>query len=181
MPKAVRIKTFPRSYRTFPDLLLWTRPPIRTPPPGPDSDLLVTVFDPIRAWKGRKILVFFWWFSLRFLKKKPRKGRSGNQGNRSESGPGGRVWRGSGPERGWWLGRLCSSSESLEVRRGCKRCSPAGENQMLSRECLAPVPMQQAFGPHAPKHLLHPLLTSVGTFEVPDPCSRHSWSQVLEA
>ena len=28
-----------------------------------------------------------------------------------------------------------------------------------------------------PKHLLHPLLTTLGTFEVSGPCSRHSGSQ----
>ena len=60
---------------------------------------------------------------------------------------------------------------------------------MVYRECLvrmqpwfAPVrpslaPVQQGFGPHAPKHLMHPLLTTLGTLEVSDPCSRHSETQ----
>ena len=31
--------------------------------------------------------------------------------------------------------------------------------------------------PLGPRHLLHPLLTTLGTFEVSGPCSRHSGSQ----
>ena len=57
---------------------------------------------------------------------------------------------------------------------------PPGE--MVSRESLAPehpcfAPAQQAFAPHAQKQLLHPLLTTLSSFEVSDPCSRHSGSQ----
>ena len=48
--------------------------------------------------------------------------------------------------------------------------------------CFAPVQpsavsVQQAFGPHAPTHLLHPVLATLGNFEVSDLCSRHSGSQ----
>ena len=40
-------------------------------------------------------------------------------------------------------------------------------------------PVQQAFGPHTPKHLLHPLLRTLGNFEVSGPYSRHSGTQSL--
>ena len=47
--------------------------------------------------------------------------------------------------------------------------------------CTPPPPVQQPFGLHAPKHLLHPLLSTLGTFEVSNPCSCswHSGSQDL--
>ena len=37
--------------------------------------------------------------------------------------------------------------------------------------------MQEDFGAIGPKHLLHPLLTTLGIFEGSGPCSRHSGSQ----
>ena len=37
--------------------------------------------------------------------------------------------------------------------------------------------MQEDFAALGPKDLLHPLLTTLGTFEVSGPCSRHSGSQ----
>ena len=45
------------------------------------------------------------------------------------------------------------------------------------KPCFAPVrlsfaPMQEAFGTLGPRDLLHPLLTTLGTFEVSGPCSR---------
>ena len=50
------------------------------------------------------------------------------------------------------------------------------------KPCFAPVrlsfaPMQEDFGALGPKDLLHPLLTTWGTFEVSGPCSRTSGSQ----
>ena len=51
------------------------------------------------------------------------------------------------------------------------------------KPCFAPVqlsfaPVQEAFGALGPKDLLHPLLTTLGTFEVSGPCSRTFGSQV---
>ena len=50
------------------------------------------------------------------------------------------------------------------------------------KPCFAPVqlslaPVQEDFGALGPKHLLHPLLSTLGTFEVSGPCSKHSGSQ----
>ena len=69
-------------------------------------------------------------------------------------------------------------------RRGCTRCfdqlerSPESllhqRNPVLHQCNTLLHQCHPVFSPHAPKHLLHPLLTTLGTFEVPDPCSRHS-------
>ena len=75
------------------------------------------------------------------------------------------------------------------VRRGCKRCfgqMEKGSPKSLLHYCnpgFAPVqpsfaPVQQAFDPHTPKHLLHPLLTTLGNFEVSCLCSRRLGSQM---
>ena len=50
------------------------------------------------------------------------------------------------------------------------------------KPCFAPVqlsfvPVQEDFGALGPKDLLHPLTTTLGTFEVSGPCSRHPGSQ----
>ena len=74
------------------------------------------------------------------------------------------------------------------VRRGCKRCfgpreqrSPKSllhhQNPVLHRVQLSFAPVQEDFGALGPKHLLHPLLTTLGTFEVSGPCSRTFGSQ----
>ena len=42
---------------------------------------------------------------------------------------------------------------------------------------LSFAPVQEDFGAMGPKDLLHPLLTTLGTFEVSGPCGRHSGSQ----
>ena len=41
-------------------------------------------------------------------------------------------------------------------------------------------PVQEDFGALGPKDLFHPLLTTLGIFEVSGPCSRHSGSQALQ-
>ena len=51
------------------------------------------------------------------------------------------------------------------------------------KPCFAPVqlsfaPVQEDFGALGPKDMLHPLLSTLGTFEVPGPCSRTFGSQV---
>ena len=77
------------------------------------------------------------------------------------------------------------SQESLNagLARGYLRYLPSIVHDCLQRRCFAqvrpspaPVP-HRLLVPHAPKHLLHPLLTNLGIFEVSDPCNRHSWSQ----
>ena len=52
------------------------------------------------------------------------------------------------------------------------------------KPCFAPVqlsfaPVQEDFGAFGSKDLLHPLLTTSGTFEVSGPCSRTFGSQFL--
>ena len=74
------------------------------------------------------------------------------------------------------------------VSRGCKSCfdllekgSPKSllhQCNPVLHQCNPPAPVQQAFGPHTPKHMLHPLLTTLGNFEVSGPCSRHLGSQI---
>ena len=54
------------------------------------------------------------------------------------------------------------------------------------KPCFAPVqlsfaPVQEAFGALGPEDLLHPLLTTLGTFEVSSPCSRTFGSQEGDA
>ena len=56
------------------------------------------------------------------------------------------------------------------------------ESKGLPKPCFAPVqlsfaPVQEDFAALGPKHLLHPLLTTLGTFEVSGSCSRRLGSQ----
>ena len=58
------------------------------------------------------------------------------------------------------------------------------DGERVTQESLTPLqpsfaPEQQGFGPNTPKHLLHPLLTTLGNFEVSGLCSRHLWSQLI--
>ena len=52
------------------------------------------------------------------------------------------------------------------------------------KPCFAPVqlsfaPVREDFAALGPKDLLHPLLTTLGTFEVSGSCSRHLGSQCM--
>ena len=74
------VQDFPEELQSLPSRTYLSGPdPLRTPPPGPDFDLILTRFGPEKADFGSE---------------------SGqNQVKiRSESGPGGGVRRGSGPE-----------------------------------------------------------------------------------
>ena len=67
----------------------------------------------------------------------------------------------------WGFGG-CSSHRSYTTQESFARRKPCFALAQLS---FAPV--QEGFGALGPKDLLHPLLTTLGTFEVSGPCSRH--------
>ena len=81
-----------------------------------------------------------------------------------------------------------TSKLSKVVRRGARGVLPGWRKGLprvscTSATCFAPMQpsfaaMQQAFGPHTPNHLLHPLLKTLGNFDVSSPCTRQSGSQV---
>ena len=76
------------------------------------------------------------------------------------------------------------------LRRGCKRCfGPSAPKSSCTGARESCTGAKQGFGgakdswetfaQRGPKHLLHPLLSTLGTFEVSGPCSRHPGSQLL--
>ena len=79
-----------------------------------------------------------------------------------------------------WIG-MGAEGVLTHWRDGLPRVSCTNATTTCTSATLFFAHVQQAFGPHAPKQLLHPLLTTLGTFEVSDPCSKHFEYQLMWA
>ena len=104
--------------------------------------------------------------------------------NRAPMGPeilsstGAGVWRKASmafPDSSSVLDKFQSARKGVLTswRDGLLRVSCTSAILFCTSATLSYTPVQQVLRSHAPRHPLHPLLATLGTFEISDPCSRH--------